>query len=80
MPSSGGVNWNRRQFEESGKSFNSACELEPDNPDYRLGRGVALYSEKRYDDALFELEQARLFGGEYGHGALFPGTGLLRYR
>ena len=54
----------RRQFDEAEKSFSHACELEPDHPGYRLGRGTALYGEKRYDDALFELEQARLFGGD----------------
>ncbi len=54
----------RRQFDEAATSFDHARELESDNPEYRLGRGIALYGGKHYDDALFELEQARLFGGD----------------
>lgn len=54
----------RRQYDEAAASFDHARELEPDNPEYRLGRGIALYGGKHYDDALFELEQARLFGGD----------------
>jgi tetratricopeptide (TPR) repeat protein len=54
----------RKQYDEAAASFDHARELEPDNPEYRLGRGIALYGGKHYDDALFELEQARLFGGD----------------
>jgi tetratricopeptide (TPR) repeat protein len=45
----------------------------PDNPDYHLGRGIALYGGKHYDDALFELEQAKLIGKETAVRLFFMG-------
>ncbi len=63
----------RRQYDDAAASFDHARELEPDNGDFHLGRGIALYCGKRYDDALFELEQARLLGGDSAVVLLFLG-------
>jgi len=60
----GGRQLERKQFDEAAVSFDRARALEPDNPEYHLGRGIALYGGKHYDDARFSLEQARLFGGD----------------
>ncbi|HLO25081.1 MAG TPA: tetratricopeptide repeat protein [Geobacteraceae bacterium] len=63
----------QRQFDEAAASYDRARELEPDNGAFRLGRGIALYGGKHYDDALFELEQARLFDGESATVLFFLG-------
>lgn len=72
----------RRQYDEAAASFDHARELEPDNPEFRLGRGIALYGGKHYDDALFELEQARIFGPDtvdifFYMGKVYYDTGNL---
>jgi tetratricopeptide (TPR) repeat protein len=53
-----------KQFTEAAASFERARELAPDNAEFWLGRGIALYGGKHYDEARFDLEQARVFGGE----------------
>jgi tetratricopeptide (TPR) repeat protein len=63
----------QRQYDEAAASFDHARELESDNPEYHLGRGIALYGGKHYDDALFEMEQARLFGGDSAEVFFFLG-------
>lgn len=63
----------QRQFDDAAARYDRARELEPDNGAFRLGRGIALYGGKHYDDALFELEQARLFDGETATVLFFLG-------
>ena len=73
---------NQRQYEEAAASFDRARELLPDNAGFHLGRGIALYGGKHYDDALFELEQAKLYGGDevmvlFFQGRVYYDTGNL---
>jgi tetratricopeptide (TPR) repeat protein len=49
----------RKQFDEAAENFDNARKLAPDNQEYGILRGIALYSAKRYDEAAIELEQSR---------------------
>ncbi len=52
----------QKQFDEAAVNFDNARKLAPDNQDYGILRGIALYSGKHYDEAIIELDQARQNG------------------
>ena len=54
----------RNAYEDAAATFDHARELFPDEGKYGVMRGIALYSAKNYDGALFELERARHLGEE----------------
>ncbi len=66
-----------KQFDEAAESFDSARKLAPENPDFGILRGIALYLGKRYDEAAVELEQARQ--GRENNAALFYYLGRVYY-
>ncbi|HTY20321.1 MAG TPA: peptidase MA family metallohydrolase [Geobacteraceae bacterium] len=51
-------------FDEAAESFENARKLSPENQDYGVLKGIALYGGKHYDAAIVELEQARRNGGD----------------
>ncbi|HKZ18206.1 MAG TPA: tetratricopeptide repeat protein [Geobacteraceae bacterium] len=72
----------RKEFDEAAKSFDDARKLIPENRDYPILRGIALYSGKRYDEAAIVLEQELRNGGEnvplfYYLGCVYYYTGDL---
>jgi tetratricopeptide (TPR) repeat protein len=72
----------RKQFDAAAENFDNARNLAPDNQDYAVLRGIALYLGKRYDEAAIDLEQARLNGGDTVHllvylGRVYYDTGHL---
>ncbi len=60
----GGRQLERKSFDEAAENFYNARRLVPDNQEYGILRGIALYSGKRYDEAAIELEQARQNSGD----------------
>ena len=54
----------RNQFDAAAVNFENARKLTPDNQEYGILRGIALYSGKQYDEAAIVLEQARQNGGD----------------
>jgi tetratricopeptide (TPR) repeat protein len=54
----------RMQFDEAAENFENARQLSPDNQEYGILKGIALYAGKNYDAAAVELEQARRNGGD----------------
>ncbi len=54
----------RMQFDEAAENFENARKLSPDNQEYGILKGIALYAGKKYDAATVELEQARRNGGD----------------
>jgi len=54
----------RKQFDEAAKNFENARKLAPDNQEYGILKGIALYWGKHYDESAIELENARQNGGE----------------
>jgi tetratricopeptide (TPR) repeat protein len=54
----------RMQFDEAAENFENARKLSPDNQEYGILKGIALYAGKKYDAAAVELEQARRNGGD----------------
>ena len=53
----------RKEFDEAAANFGHAAELAPENQEYAILRGIALYLGKHYDQAAIELEQASQGGG-----------------
>jgi tetratricopeptide (TPR) repeat protein len=45
-------------FEGASDLFSQAVELDPENRDYNLNHGIALYRQKKYDEALVKLNVA----------------------
>jgi tetratricopeptide (TPR) repeat protein len=54
----------RMQYDEAAENFENARKLSPDNQEYGILKGIALYAGKKYDAAAVELEQARRNGGD----------------
>ncbi len=54
----------QRKYDDAADKFDLARELAPDNPIYGVLRGVAFYSGKRYEAALYEFNRARKLGGD----------------
>jgi len=54
----------RMQFDEAAENFENARKLSPDNQEYGILKGIALYAGKKYDAAAVALEQARRNGGD----------------
>jgi len=54
----------RKEFDEAAEDFENARKLAPDNQEYGMLRGIALYLGKHYDAAAVELEQSRRNGGD----------------
>jgi tetratricopeptide (TPR) repeat protein len=54
----------RKQFDDAAKNFEAARKLAPDNQEYGILKGIALYSGKHYDESTIELENARQNGGD----------------
>ncbi len=54
----------RMEFDEAAENFENARNLAPDNQEYGMLRGIALYLGKHYDAATVELEQSRRNGGD----------------
>jgi tetratricopeptide (TPR) repeat protein len=54
----------RMQYDDAAENFENARKLSPDNQEYGILKGIALYSGKKYDAAVVELEQARRNGGD----------------
>lgn len=67
----------RKQFDEAAETFDHALRLFPDQQEFAVLRGIALYSGKRYDEAAIVLEQARQAVGE--NVVLLFYLGLVRY-
>ncbi|OGW35777.1 MAG: hypothetical protein A2X58_14145 [Nitrospirae bacterium GWC2_56_14] len=63
----------RNAYDEAADTFDHARELFPDEGKYGVMRGIALYSAKNYDAALFELERARHLGEETVETLFFLG-------
>lgn len=63
----------RNAYEDAAASFDQARELLPEEGKYGVMRGIALYSLKNYDAALFELERARNLGEETVETLFFLG-------
>lgn len=54
----------RMLYDDAAENFENARKLSPDNQDYEVLKGIALYAGKHYDAAVVELEQARRNGGD----------------
>lgn len=54
----------RKEFDAAAENFDNARKLNPDNQEYGILRGIALYLGKHYDAAAIELEQSRRNGGD----------------
>ena len=54
----------RNQFDAAAENFENARKLSPDNQEYGILRGIALYSGKHFDEAAIVLDQARQNGGD----------------
>ncbi len=54
----------RKQFDDAAINFEAARKLAPDNQEYGILKGIALYSGKHYDECIIELENARQNGGD----------------
>lgn len=54
----------RKEFDAAAENFDNARKLSPDNQEYGILRGIALYLGKHYDAAAIELEQSRQNGGD----------------
>jgi tetratricopeptide (TPR) repeat protein len=54
----------RKQFDDAAKNFENARKLAPDNQEYGIMKGIALYSGNHYDESAIELENARQNGGD----------------
>ncbi|MCM2357479.1 MAG: peptidase MA family metallohydrolase [Geobacteraceae bacterium] len=67
----------RREFDEAAESFGHGLDLYPDQHEFAILRGIALYSGKRYDEAAIVLEQARQAAGE--NVVILFYLGLVRY-
>ena len=72
----------RMQFDEAAENFENARKLIPDNQEYGILKGIALYAGKKYDAAAVELEQARRNGGDnlpilFYLGSVYYDTGDL---
>ena len=54
----------RKQFDEAAENFGNALKLFPDNQEFAINQGMALYSGKRYDESAIILQQARQVIGD----------------
>ncbi len=54
----------RMEYDEAAENFVNAKNLAPDNQEYGMLRGIALYLGRHYDAALVELELSRRNGGD----------------
>jgi tetratricopeptide (TPR) repeat protein len=54
----------QKRFDEAALNFDQAIRLFPDNREYGTLRGIALYSAKRYDEAVIVLDQVRHSGDD----------------
>ncbi len=53
-----------KEFDKAAENFENARKLAPDNQEFGLLKGIALYLGKHLDAAAIELEQARRYGGD----------------
>lgn len=60
----GNYQFKQKRFDEAALNFDQAIRLFPDNREYGTLRGIALYSAKRYDEAVIVLDQVRHSGDD----------------
>lgn len=73
----------QKRYREAADEFDHARELFPEEPRYRVMRGIALSAAHLYDAAISELEEARRLGGDtpelfFHLGRVYYDTGDLQ--
>ena len=76
LVSLGNINFDQKNYVDGADLYKKALDIRPDDDDVRTDYGTMLFYQKRYDDAIAELNRVLARQSDARAGAVQPWSGL----